>query len=160
MARRRPESRVRTSSGGPHARRGSRLTETEEPGSGRVGLGDREFLEIRDHHVAEAFDGAGKSGVCSWRASAVCYGGGGPVGEEPRLRRGAHGRFNMTLQQNCRQGKVLGGRKRAAVRGGVGCGGSAMGQSAELSCYLASSRLAKKSGQPSPLIIILVTYRR
>ena len=38
----------------------------------------------------------------------------------------------MTLQQNCRQGKVLGGRKRAAVRGGVGCGGSAMGQSAEL----------------------------
>jgi len=38
----------------------------------------------------------------------------------------------MTLQQNCRQGKVLGGGKRAAVRGDVGSGGSAMGQSAEL----------------------------
>ena len=136
MARRwRPESRVRTSSGGPHARRGSRLTFTEEPGGGRVSPGDREFLEIRDHHVAEALHGADKSGVCSGRASAVCYGGGGPVGEEPRLRRGAHGRFNMTLQQNCRQGKVLGGRKRAAVRGGAGSGDNAMGQSAELSRY-------------------------
>ena len=38
----------------------------------------------------------------------------------------------MTLQQNCRQGKVLGGGKRAAVRRGVGSGGSATSQSAEL----------------------------
>ena len=42
----------------------------------------------------------------------------------------------MTLQQNCRQGKVLEGGKRAAVRGGAGSGDNAMGQSAELSRYL------------------------
>ena len=58
-----------------------------------------------------------------------------------RIRGYTRGFHNMTLQQNCRPGKVLGGGKRAAVRGGVGCGGSAMGQSAELSCYPESELL-------------------
>ena len=50
----------------------------------------------------------------------------------------------MTLQQNCRHGKVLEGGKRAAVRGGAGSGDNAMGQSAELSCYGDSSVVSDK----------------
>ena len=92
--RRRPESRVRTSSGGPHARRDSPLTFTKEPGGGRVGPGDREFLEIRDHHVAGALHGAGKPGACSWRTPTVCSGGGGPVVTEPDA--GAARMVNLT----------------------------------------------------------------
>ena len=55
--RRQPESRVRTSSGGPHARRGSRLTETEESGAVCVGHRDPEIGESRDHHVSVAGTG-------------------------------------------------------------------------------------------------------